>query len=427
MKSGSLPRMPLVEWAFLGLIFSLPFARPNIYLLGSSVVAPDLIFLVCAAALAAALLWRRTSLQLDRIYVYLIAFAAAIAVSAALSTDVGMSLRRMPAELYLISLPVLVINVVRDERMLTRIFAIWIVASAIAAAASAWTAISFFAGWENALATFAMHHYGTLPPGNYPRIQGTFEYPAMLCNYLTVGLFAALAFRRAERLNTAVFVSLLSLFLVAILFTLTPGIGGVLAGLGLWTYLCARSAGLGRKLALAGAIAFVVALAAVSSITPFGTAGPVYFSMGGYDIRPTARMLAWQQAWATFAGDPLFGRGVGLPVVNLPYQLPAGGWSLITDAHNVALNVAAQTGLLGIAALASLVYAVMRRSSWLTTDCSGIGALRISMSVALVSCLLIQGIAGSFENARHVWVLIGLIVAADRITRIPQPTEEPRA
>jgi O-antigen ligase len=415
------------EWALMALLFSLAFMQPSWGVLGSSVVATDLIFLVCALLFTSALVLRKISFRSDRIYIWLGLYAIALGLSAVLSQDTAKSIRRLPAELYLIALPVLVTNIVRDEQVLIRALSVWLWASVLAASVSAFTALSFFAGWENGVTRFAMHHYGTLPPGNYPRIQGTFEYPSMLCNYLTVGVILLLAYRRDRQSTTAWFVVVSVVFVIAIFFTLTPGIGGLLAGMALWFYVAApaelRAV---RKLALVAAGVILVAFVLISSLTPFGTAGPVYFSLAGYDITPTARLLTWQQAWATFVGDPIFGHGLGLPVVDLPYRLPAGGWSLITDAHNVALNVAAQAGIFGVLGLSTIVVMVIRRSRVTAGLRSRADTARVAMGIALVSCLVLQGLAGSFENARHLWLLMGLIIAADRITS-PRRTEEPHA
>ncbi|MBK9215893.1 MAG: O-antigen ligase family protein [Chloracidobacterium sp.] len=424
MKNDSSTLTAIVEWTFLVLVFSLAFMRPTLIVLGSAAVPTDLIFLVCLGLFAVSVAFRRAELEVDSIYLWLGLYGLALTLSALFSIDVGKSLRRLPAELYLIALAALTINIVRDERMLIRTLAVWVAAASVAAAVTALTAASFFAGWQNALTAFAMHHYGTLPPGNYPRIQGTFEYPAMLCNYLAVGLMLLLAFWRNGSVGKGLFYFLLALFSIAIFFTLTPGIGGVLAAVGLWFYCATRGSSKSSlsRLALVGVSGMLAAFVIISSLTPFGSAGPVYFSFAGYDITPTARLLVWQQALGTIADHPLFGVGLGLPVVDLPYRVPAGGWTLITDAHNVALNVAAQAGVIGLGTLAAVVVAVMRRTQFALTD--RMSSLRLTMGIAFVSCFLIQGFAGSFENARHLWVLIGLIVAADRINQTKPQTEE---
>ncbi len=281
--------------------------------------------------------------------------------------------------------------------MLLRTLTVWLVAGSIAGAVSVLTAASFFAGSENALTAFAMHYYGTLPPGNYPRIQGTFEYPSMLCNYLTAGLMILLAFRHLGRVGNRTFCLLLATLSIAIFFTLTPGIGGVLAAAALWIYLISRTSHhvVTARLAVIGVVGSIIALILISSFTPFGSASPVYLSLAGYDFTPSARLLTWQQAIATFAGHPILGVGLGLPVVNLPYQLPSGAWALITDAHNIALNVAAQAGLLGLAGITAVGVSAIRRVDLSTKELTDLSTIRIALGVAFVSCFVVQGMVGS--------------------------------
>jgi hypothetical protein len=54
-------------------------------------------------------------------------------------------------------------------------------------------ALLFYIAPDLAAASGLLHHYGSLPPGNYPRVEGTYIYPAMLCNYLTIGMMLTLA------------------------------------------------------------------------------------------------------------------------------------------------------------------------------------------------------------------------------------------
>jgi O-antigen ligase len=92
---------------------------------------------------------------------------------------------------------------------------------------------------------------------------------------------------------------------------------------------------------------------------------------------------------------------------------------LLTDAHNFVLNVAAQAGLVGIIPLILICIAVVRyplasiRSSGITAP------LNVALWIAFISAFLVQGLVGSFEDARHLWVLIGLIVAVQTVEASP--------
>jgi O-antigen ligase len=83
------------------------------------------------------------------------------------------------------------------------------------------------------------------------------------------------------------------------------------------------------------------------------------------------------------------------------------------DSHNVWLSVAVQSGLIGLAAFAALAFDVCRRAFRRRVEPASITLIRSGLGLALVAALFYQGLSGAFEDARHLWVLIGLIVAVD--------------
>lgn len=88
---------------------------------------------------------------------------------------------------------------------------------------------------------------------------------------------------------------------------------------------------------------------------------------------------------------------------------------LLTDAHNVFLSVAAQAGLFGIACFTALVGSAVRSGFRSEPNGSEASSIRKALSIAFVSGLILQGLVGSFEDARHLWVLLGLIIASTKI------------
>ena len=88
---------------------------------------------------------------------------------------------------------------------------------------------------------------------------------------------------------------------------------------------------------------------------------------------------------------------------------PSGQMQLLTDAHNVVLSVAAQSGIFGVVPLVLICIAVIRRS--LPFDLTDVNMLRTALGIAFFSAFLVQGLVGSFEDARHLWVLIGLVLS----------------
>ena len=82
----------------------------------------------------------------------------------------------------------------------------------------------------------------------------------------------------------------------------------------------------------------------------------------------------------------------------------------LTDAHNTFLSIAAHDGLFGLAAFCTLIIFVLRKPS-LQTSGNPESVIHTAAWIGLVQALLYQGIAGSWEHTRHIWVLIGLVAA----------------
>ena len=80
--------------------------------------------------------------------------------------------------------------------------------------------------------------------------------------------------------------------------------------------------------------------------------------------------------------------------------------------HNLFLNVAVQCGLLGIAAIIFLIAHVARRTCRLPWDQHRL--IQVGLGLAWLNAFAYQGLTGSYEDARHLWVLLGLIVVAGR-------------
>ncbi|HQU93449.1 MAG TPA: hypothetical protein PLK77_14180 [Pyrinomonadaceae bacterium] len=76
---------------------------------------------------------------------------------------------------------------------------------------------------------------------------------------------------------------------------------------------------------------------------------------------------------------------------------------------------AGQAGVVGTAGLLAIAVTTIIRSRVDGSDSTTLATLRHSLLIAFVSVFFIQGLVGSFEDARHLWILIGLIVAASRI------------
>jgi O-antigen ligase len=132
-------------------------------------------------------------------------------------------------------------------------------------------------------------------------------------------------------------------------------------------------------------------------------------------LAPSSRVLTWTGAWHTFLAHPLLGRGLGLEVADVRYLNASGSYELLTDAHNTWLSVMAQDGVVGLAALALVVFTLARRMRMPDFAEPPASIVRRGLELALLGGFLYQTLSGSFENTRHVWVLMGLVDAAQAL------------
>ncbi|HVM21997.1 MAG TPA: O-antigen ligase family protein [Sphingomicrobium sp.] len=408
----------LAQTAFLLMLFSLAFMKPNVPIGGLLATPTDLLFLLASAALAVAVASGRAKLRWNPFYLVLLVYFAAMAVSALLSDDPRLSWFKLATQAYLLSLPVLCDNLIGSRDDLRMAIRTWLAASAVPAVVGSIAVLAFAVGLEGSLVDWARHHFGTLPPGNYTRIEATFRHPAMLCSYLTVSLVIALAAERAGWLGRAPFWILLAAIVVAACFTLTPGLGGIFLALGIWGYLRLRgrrgdilalgSLGLGVILSLL----FVAAAAVTPILHP---TAPYLIEIPGIAVQfaPSVRLMTWTDAWHTWLANPWFGSGVGTEAAAAHYVDPSGIDHRLGDAHNVFLNVAAGSGIVGLAALLLVIAGVARLTGRPRFD--GVGAIRFSLGFAWLVAFVYEGLTGSYEDARHLWVVVGLLLASARL------------
>ena len=122
-------------------------------------------------------------------------------------------------------------------------------------------------------------------------------------------------------------------------------------------------------------------------------------------IAPSGRFRVWNRTWHVFLEHPFIGRGLGIEV---------------RDAHNLWLSVMAQQGMLGLLAFALVAGALVLRFRTVLTRGSEVAVLRTGLELALVAGLLFPSLSGSFEDTRHLWVLMGLVAAVQAL-----PSEDP--
>lgn len=401
------------------LILSLAFMQPAIQMLGYAAVPTDFLFLTLILAWLWALLTSRMTFIWDEAYWWLGLYFAAALASAVASDFPARSAPAILKQLYLLSLPVVVVNLVRTSADFRTAIRWWLAGTTIVALAGFASLVAFLLDPNNLLLDYTRFHFGTLPPGPYPRLRLTFLNANMACNYLTVSLMLLLVARRLGWVGIRLCCWLLGGVLLSAVSTISPGLGGFVLAIGTWVWILKHERRpIMAKAFLTGgllvALLFILAMAVTPiphSTAPF----PINVPPIGVELAPAGRLIIWIDAVRNFLADPLLGRGIGADAVAVRYQSPSGYLQTLTDAHNIFLNVAVQTGLVGLAALTAIVVFVWRHSFSVRLLHEEQTTAVVGLGIAFLIAFAYEGLGGSFEDARHLWVLFGLFLAAKRL------------
>lgn len=404
------------HWLYVSFIASLPFATLfPLDLFGASVQFSDLIFLAAAVVWAFSVLTGRSKLRWSWFYVFLAAYAVSTLLSTVTSIDPSSSSIKLAGKFYLIAIPFLTFNLITSAKVLKRVLQGWFIGSCILLACCLAGIIFFYTGLKDPSINLVLHPiFGSLPTGNYPRIEGFFLYPAILCNFLGMTWMFALLLTSAGWLRLRSLWLFAPVLFIVDIFTVTPGLGGILLVTGIFLatkLLRARWVMLARAILSGGTAAALIFLAAASitlfSYSPNGVRMPL---LSG-EVLPSHRAIAWQTAFETFSQNPIFGRGIGMPVSTAIYTDPSGTTQLLADAHNTYLSVAGETGIVGIAAFFSVIgFVTLRLFRWKAVSDPEKTA-RLCLLLAMLDAFFYQSLSGSYEDMRHLWVLVGVIAA----------------
>ncbi len=411
-------RSPFAHWPFLLFIFLLPFTTLfSTRVLGVQLQLSDLAFV------AAFLIWLVLAIKNGELvrwswlYLFLAPYLAALALSTIMSEDAARSSVKLVGKLYLVSIAFLTFNFVNSILQLKRTLKAWLAAACVVLLLSMGGIVFFYLGVRDPSMNLVIHPiYGSLPPGFYPRIEGFFAYPAMLCNFLGITwMFAVLFALNGWVKKGHLWVFGILLFIVNA-FTLTPGLGGICLASGylLWKLAKPSNPMAGRAFLVGGfAIATLFLTAASVTLFSFDREG-VDMPWASGEITASHRAMAWSTALDTFQQSPLFGRGVGTPVAEAVYRDPTGNSQTLTDAHNTYLSVLAETGLLGFLTFFGLIVFITWGLLKMRVTNNLSKWTRLCVLLALADALFYQGLTGSYEDSRHLWVLLGLAAAISR-------------
>jgi O-antigen ligase len=377
----------------LAQIFAIPLMKPAV---SGQVIAADLLFVLLVVTLGVEALAGLRRVRWLPAYGVLLAYVACLVPSLLATSDLRASLFKLATEFYLIGLAAVPAFMIDNEASFRRAILAWLATTAFVCLVGILGLLSYVTGLGTALLNYSSFGFGSLPPGDYPRLGLTF-------------LAGKLGY-----VNRAACWLLIGGIAVASLSTVSPGLGGIalLAAIFTWHNRRGSSPAIAKaSIWLGAAVAgmFVAALA----LTPFAhsTATFVVHLPGGLTVYPAPRLLIWIAALKQFLAHPLVGIGIGIDPVHVGFASPSG-YEVLTDAHNLFLSIAAQCGLVGLIGLAAIISFVAAR----TRPARGSsGPVCFILGATFLDVFVYQGLGGSFEDTRHIWVLLGLLIAAAQI------------
>ena len=296
---------------------------------------------------------------------------------------------------------------------------------------------------------FAMaQKYISISIGNYPfwvqfnQINGTFKDPnsfgAFLVAVLPLLLVLAAAARGTARKSAFIATALLLLFVF-------PSIGarsaflGLIVGLAVVTVLTVARAGRAwrKKIVPAAAVALVICVALAAFLVVSGRSGLAGRISRSLDIISgkisiaeffNRRTYFWKAARAMMADNPISGVGLGAYIVEMPNYLKDLNlpYTETDSALNYVLQVGSELGWLGLAALAWLIWEILKqcRRSWREPPAEKGGAFLLSGALAGLAPFGVNFIfhtyIGSFEVKYIFWLLVAVVFALGR-KRVDMP------
>ena len=341
-------------------------------------------------------------------------------VAAAVSISPQSSLKHMLGEAYLFLLFLVSAQLSTGAKRLKAAVSAWLIGTALATLVALATIIVYYFDSTNLILPYLTYHYGSVPTGNFPRVTATFASASLFFNYASVGIVLPLCCRQVRWISRPLFLTLLATTFIAAVFTLSIGLGSFFVIAAWWTWQSRLS---DSKLSYILAVIFVFASAvwlvlSLIALVPYPEA-PFVLTLPGVNAHmyPSARYLVWQGTIETIRNSILLGVGPGNPVCYVTFTNTDGTISLLTDAHNTFFSVLAERGIFGAIAFIITLALVIRHWDLYESNKSERPQQLISRGIrfAVVIACIYQGLVGSFEDAKHLWVLMGIAIAANGI------------
>ncbi len=407
-------KLKISKWLFLLLIVSVPLIRPfNTSIFGLLVPYTDFIFLAVFFFWLIALIRGETKFKFDKFYIFIAFYGFALTISTIFSIQPKQSFFKLLGEFYLFALAVITFNFVQDKRFYKHIVIAWLIGTALTVLASTAGFALFYIDYKTQADNYFLSHFGSLPAGNYPRIHALFANANMMCNFLNVSLILAVLAAELKWLRK-IWTRVLQIGIwFAAIFTFSSGLGGMFLSLGVWYWALfkEKQKGLLSKFAIILAILLAFSVFCATLISPDTKNTTQEFEVPFTDkkLEVSVRLMVWESVFETFKQYPFLGKGTGQNAALLNYETLSGDKQILLDAHNNWLNILGQTGLFGIFSFLLLNLYLLTRCRFNINKYSEPSLVHLALSCAFLGAFLYQGLSGSFEDARHLWILFGLL------------------
>lgn len=281
--------------------------------------------------------------------------------------------------------------------------------------------------------------------GRFLRAYGTFGQPNPYGGYLAMVLPLALALTvcwGSKRRDWLWWLSLSTTVLTAIAVVMSLSRGawlGLVLACALVAYFASRRAAL--YISVAAVVTLLVLILGSINLLPSFLTDRLFQALDYFRIFDARgvypspdiwaiveRMAHWQAGWEMFLDYPFTGVGPGnYPVVYPDYAILPYWSDPLGHAHNIYINIAAETGLFGLLAylgmLGSWVIVGLRAGRRLaptegaSAERGSTPALTRAIAVGVVACVAAAGIHNLFDNLYvhgmnvHIGLLLGLMIA----------------
>ncbi len=417
-------REPQIGWLLI--VFFLPFERvPTIDMGGINIKINTILGLITLLAWILALMANsnKYKVQPNALAIPLTLFAGAMILSLTQAVNFNRALVVLIFIIFTMFLAVLAVNMVKSKEDLQKTMVVIFFSAFIAGAFGLFQFGGDIVGLPRSI-TLLKEGY-TKAIFGFPRIQAFSMEPLYYANYLLIPICVgiALIFNRAEPIKRWWLIGLVMLLLINFILTVSRGgYLGLVGSLAILTIFMFRKIFTWRTILIG-----VLTVGIVGYGVLFALSKGDYHATNQFISHVTladfsqgesiqGRLATFKRAMVAYNQSPILGIGIGNygPWAKYyPSAPPKGGWDIV---NNQFLELLAETGLVGTIAFGFLILILILRtfSALKYAKDLFLRSVLIGLLAALLG-ILIQYNFMSTLYIIHVWVAIGLLIAAQSI------------